>query len=207
MDSLAELQRDAISELVNIGIGKAASTLSDMTGEEIGLSVPKCEFVLEGRPRLSDELGPEVHLTAIRQSFSGEFFGESVLLFPEQESLELVHLTIDDAIPADAAAEMAQGALVELGNVVLNTFLESIGNELDISIPTSFPVLTKIKGCGELFRLSREGGALSKNMTVSIHVDFAIRTKNINGYVILLLDLSAIDNFLRLVNSYISRIA
>ncbi len=42
---LSELQEDAISELLNIGMGTAASALSQMVGEEVMLSVPSVTIV------------------------------------------------------------------------------------------------------------------------------------------------------------------
>ncbi len=40
MPSLTDLQRDAISELLNIGMGRAANALSQMANAEVQLSVP-----------------------------------------------------------------------------------------------------------------------------------------------------------------------
>ena len=41
LDTLSELEQDAIAEAFNIGIGKAGSALSEMVGKEVTLSVPQ----------------------------------------------------------------------------------------------------------------------------------------------------------------------
>ena len=43
--SLSELELDALTELVNIGVGVAATALREMVGEEILLTVPKVELL------------------------------------------------------------------------------------------------------------------------------------------------------------------
>ena len=42
---LNDLQQDALLEIFNIGVGKAAAALSKMTSEEVLLSVPTLEFL------------------------------------------------------------------------------------------------------------------------------------------------------------------
>jgi chemotaxis protein CheC len=39
-DDLSELELDALTELVNLGVSRAASNLSEMVTEQVHLSVP-----------------------------------------------------------------------------------------------------------------------------------------------------------------------
>ena len=48
---LNELELDALTELVNIGVSRAADSLREMVGEEIILSVPKVELLGRARAR------------------------------------------------------------------------------------------------------------------------------------------------------------
>ena len=45
MIKLNELQEDMLTELFNLGMGNAASALSEMVSEEILLSIPKISFM------------------------------------------------------------------------------------------------------------------------------------------------------------------
>ena len=47
--TLAELERDALTEIVNIGVSRAASNLRKMIGGEVLLSVPSIEVVSQRR--------------------------------------------------------------------------------------------------------------------------------------------------------------
>ena len=41
---LSELERDALTELVNIGVSRAAASLRSMVGRQVLLSVPSIEI-------------------------------------------------------------------------------------------------------------------------------------------------------------------
>lgn len=71
--SLAELERDALTEIVNIGVSRAASNLRKMIGDQVFLSVPSIEIL--SRRRAARLIGErEVsELIAVRQGFSGPF--------------------------------------------------------------------------------------------------------------------------------------
>ena len=44
MDTLTELHLDALTEVFNIGAGRAAASLSEIVGDEVKLSVPLIEI-------------------------------------------------------------------------------------------------------------------------------------------------------------------
>ena len=45
MHNLSELQQDALLEIFNVSIGRAASAMSDMVSETINMSVPAMQFL------------------------------------------------------------------------------------------------------------------------------------------------------------------
>jgi chemotaxis protein CheC len=78
-----------------------------MVGEEVELSVPQVETLSrkEAINRISKLVGNEI--TAVKESFKGAFWGDALLLFPENHSLELVRALIkDDTLPAEMISEM-----------------------------------------------------------------------------------------------------
>ena len=96
MIKLTELQKDALGELFNIGMGRASASLSEMVGEEVELSVPLVEILpySEAIENISITVGQEV--TAVRETFKGAFWGDALLLFPENQSLQLVKALLKD---------------------------------------------------------------------------------------------------------------
>ena len=86
---LSPLERDALTELVNIGMGGAASGLRQIVKRPVLLAVPALEVVDRTIGiRFISERGGE-HLIAVKEEFSGAFAGEALLIFPEPKSLEL----------------------------------------------------------------------------------------------------------------------
>ena len=139
MPSLTDLQRDAISELLNIGMGRAADALSQMAHEEVQLSVPFVNLLpVNDVPRLLGEQ-PADAITGVKQQFTGVFWGDALLLFPEAQSLELVRILLDDIVPLERMADMKQDAFMEIGNIILNACLGSLANLLSSEIGSSLP--------------------------------------------------------------------
>ena len=86
---LNELQRDAITELLNIGVGRAAAALSEMVDQEVGLTVPHLDFV--PRSELTSSLGDEFGTGSLSYvSVLTARFGVTLFDFPEARSMDIV---------------------------------------------------------------------------------------------------------------------
>ncbi|MBF0422541.1 MAG: hypothetical protein HQL73_06070 [Magnetococcales bacterium] len=125
MFRLSELEEDALKEFFNMGLGMAADSLSQMVRNEVLLTLPKLKVVpYEEAARMLVE-NQEEKLVAVRQNFRGELAGTALLIFPGTESLELVRTLLNEDIPLEVVTELEQETLLDVGNVILNAFLES----------------------------------------------------------------------------------
>ena len=83
-------QLDALQELPNIGVGRAAGSLNKILEKPIRLHIP---FLQVGK---MEELSQEVQkmkattLSSVQLPFSGTFAGTSCLLFPTESAKALV---------------------------------------------------------------------------------------------------------------------
>jgi chemotaxis protein CheC len=78
---LTELERDALVELSNIAMARAANSLRQMIEHEVLLSVPSVEILSqEGATRIVAR-PDNPNLVAVRQDFSGPFSGRALLIF------------------------------------------------------------------------------------------------------------------------------
>src|SRR3984957_7061253 len=85
---LNELQLDSLTELVNIGVSRAAHSLREMVGAQVLLSVPTVRLVsrAEAVGILSER---EIsNLVAVHQIFEGDITGRALLIFPETKRSE-----------------------------------------------------------------------------------------------------------------------
>ena len=87
---LTPIERDAFAEIANMGVSRAATSLRQMLGEQVLLSVPAVHIVTREVAAGLVERDNTSKLVAVQQSFEGPFSGRALLIFPEAQSLELV---------------------------------------------------------------------------------------------------------------------
>jgi chemotaxis protein CheC len=200
---LDDLERDALTELVNIGVSRAAANLRKMVGEHVLLSVPSVEVMTrQGAATLIQER-ESGELVAVRQAFDGVFSGRALLIFPQSNSMALVHAVTGGALSAEDAADMEDEALAETGNVVLNSCLATMANMLQRPLTMSLPEV--IRGDGsKMFNLSPEtpdGGVV-----LFLYINFAINDRDIRGYIAMLMDLPSLQALRGLIADFIERV-
>jgi chemotaxis protein CheC len=201
--ALAELERDALTELVNIGVSRAASSLRKMIGEEVILSVPSIEIMApQNAARLIGERETD-ELVAIQQQFEGAFSGRALLIFPQATSLDLVRAIIGGDVPPDEIAEMEQEALAETGNVILNGCLATMANMLKRPLDISLPEVIRGDGA-RLFSLTQERP--EDGLVLFLYINFSVRNKDIRGYIAMLMDLPSLAALKELIASFIDHV-
>jgi chemotaxis protein CheC len=196
---LTELQRDAITELLNIGMGQAANSLSEMVGEEVELSVPSLELLT--RQSVAERLHRESpkRIVAVKQNFQGPFWGEALLLFPEEKSLALVRALIKQEVPLEVLIELEQDALTEVGNIILNACLSSLANILTADLMSELPKYLT----GTAFEVLNADKARTQEVVMFLRMDFALHSQDIDGYVAFILEIPSIENFKEDVDKYL----
>ncbi len=147
MFCLSELEEDALKEFFNMGLGMAAASLSQMVNNEVLLSLPQLKVVPYSEALQMLVTNEEDRLVAIRQNFTGELTGTALLIFPGAESLELVRTLLNEQMPLEVLMELEQETLLDVGNVVLNAFLESFTQML--SLQFEFEAAEYLKGSSQ----------------------------------------------------------
>lgn len=189
-------QHDALTELVNIGVGRAAATLSELCGERVEVSVPRvlvCQL-----SELGVHLSPEHDLlaTLVCQDFQGELSGRAVLAFPRVSSLRLGQLLGHIAcVPNESDLDLRE-ILTEVGNLVLNGVLGSIGNIAQARLLCSVPELITVAE-----PVSVLAGYLSRQEHVEhgifvANVYFHVARRDIRGSILVLFECDGIVNLL-----------
>jgi chemotaxis protein CheC len=200
---LNELERDALTELANIGVSRAAASLRKMVGAQVLLSVPSVEVVSgSAAAALLGEQGSH-ELVAVRQDFAGAFSGRALVIFPQSNSLELIRAIVGEQVGPEELAEMEQEALAETGNVILNGCLGTMANMLQQSLSMSLPQVLRGDG-SQLFELEgRDDGA---DLVLFLYINFSIRDRDIRGYIAMLMDFPSLASLQRLIRDFYSRV-
>lgn len=199
---LDELEVDALTELVNIGVSRAAANLREMVGEQVHLSVP--HIALVSRQRAVEILveREDAPLVAVHQVFEGDITGRALLIFPETKSLELVRAVTGGDLPLEDIIELEQEALAETGNIILNGCLSTIANMLGRNLKTSLPEILR-GDSRSLFNLAPPPAP--GDIVMFLYINFAVRQGDIQGYIAMLLDMPSLAVMKVLLGEFIER--
>ena len=200
--ALSELELDALTELVNLGISQAAHRLAKMVKEEVVLSVPKVALLAQKDAIKILGERDKKNMVAVHQIFEGEITGRALLIFPEANSLELVRAVIGRDLSIEEIIELEQEALAETGNVILNGCLATIANLLHRNLKISLPEVLRGQSA-EFFNLKPPPEA--GDTVMFIYINFAVRQRNIEGYIAMLLDMPSMATLKLLLGEFIRR--
>jgi chemotaxis protein CheC len=191
---LTYTQKDALTELINIGYGRAAGALSELTGYRITLEVPRIAMhaIEDIAPQLTRMVEGEV--ASVTQVFSGPVAGNALLLLDEKAAVVLSELLTDDVSLSGGFDSGAREIITEVGNILLNALLGVFGNLLQVQISFAVPrlrvdtidsVLQSITVLDEELRYA-----------LMIHTRFRLRANNVTGYLIIILGITSLDRML-----------
>lgn len=185
------LQLDALSELINIGVGHAAGTLNQMVGARIRLQVPTIKVL-----RLSIlgiELGtsPEQSLSFVRQPFSGFIQGTAALVFPPESAANLVAALTGETPGSSELDSVRSGTLSEVGNIVINGVMGTLANLLNVRLSYGLPSYSDSR-LHHLFANADDADP----MVVLAHTKFRIEDLDIEGNILLVCEVRSFDTLL-----------
>jgi chemotaxis protein CheC len=198
---ISEAEHDALCELANIAMARAATSIRQMVGRQILLSVPTCDLLA---PKVAAERLAKpgnTYLVAVRQEFSGVFTGRALLIFPERSSLELMHTILGRQIPPADILDLEDEALAETGNIILNSWLATIANLLKQSLKTSLPKVIR-RDQRHIF----ESVVVGESVVLFLHIKFEISQRELQGYVALIMDLPSIEQLRTLIAAFLTRL-
>lgn len=200
--TLTDLQLDALTELVNLGVSNAALSLREMVREEVTLSVPKVSVVTRDEAIFTLSERESNRLVAVHQDFEGDIRGRALLIFPEAKSMELVRTLVGADLSLEEIMELEQEALAETGNVLLNSCLGTMANSLDRNLRISLPEVVQGEST-EFFNLTPSSNV--GDTVLFIYINFAVRQRDIEGFIAMLLDLPSLSVLQKLLTAYIER--
>lgn len=195
--NLSVTQQDALKELLNIGFGRAASSLSQLTGHRVLLDVPAVSIhpIAELRNALGSVIREDV--ASVHQIFSGPVAGDALLILDHGGAGILKQLLTDEQpLPLQMDAS-GREVLTEVGNILLNACLGTFGNLLDVQVSFSLPHLSldTLHSVLQSLLVNREG----MRYGLLVHAGFRLRDAEVTGFLIIVLSVASLDRLLRAV--------
>jgi chemotaxis protein CheC len=200
---LTEGQKDALIELLNIGFGRAADSLSQLTSQRVLLEVPQVSIhpMTELRTALQSLIHDEV--ATVHQIFSGPVAGDALLVLDYAAAGALKELLTDEPalpLPIDASA---REVLTEVGNILLNACLGTFGNLLQVQVSFSVPRLN-LETLSDVLK-SLLVGSEGLRYALVVHAGFRLRDTELTGYLVIVLSVASLDRLIRAVEDWEQR--
>jgi chemotaxis protein CheC len=139
--------------------------------------------------------------SCIDMAFRGEFSGTAQLVFSTKDAGKLVSLFTGEKNSKSEFNDLMKSSLTEIGNIVLNSLVGTMGNIFKTRIEYYMPTFS-----GQYNRDLELADKIDKNLILLAKTLFTISEVNIIGSFIFFLEISSVDHFVELVNnSYLAQ--
>jgi len=166
-DELTFLEIDTLREIGSIGTGNAATALSEMLNKTVRITLPEVRIM--GYNEAIEWIGgPEAITAGVLVKISGQMNG----LMLSVQSLDFVNLVLnsmldEDIHDYDELKELEKSALIEIGNIMISTFINALTGLADISLELTVPCLTvDMQGAILAVPMAEYGGQTDYLMTI-----------------------------------------
>jgi len=198
MIELTDLQRDALGELFNIGVGRAASSLSQIVNDEVLLSAPVVALV---HPNEVSQglLGSDFReVSMVTLDFAGPFDARTLLVFPERNALAIVSKMISVDMTPEELAEFEQEALCEVGNIILNACNSALADLFEVEFHGGLPT-HHYSDSDNLQSFSLQ----DQSVVLILQINLTISQERIDGHLLFLLSVSSLESLLDCVDRFL----
>lgn len=188
---LTEHDIDALSEIINIGVGRAACSLSELIGTRIDLQVPVVRPVDLTIADQATETG-----MSIMQSFEGNVSGNALLVFPTDSGKKLAALLGGYGSDTEIPDLEVSGVLAEVGNIVLNGVLGSLANAIGSDFTYTVPDFYVEETVSTLVNKRDDQSCEQTNSVLLADTQFNVEADDIRGSVVVAFHLGSFESLL-----------
>jgi chemotaxis protein CheC len=186
------IDQDALTELFNIGLHRAAASLSELTGQRIVVDLPRLWIgpIEETHGRLRELI--EGELATVHQIFMGNMAGDAVLVLEYENASRLAALLTDGELASGGRLDQsAREVLVEVGNVILSSCLSAFGDMLHVSVSFAVPRIHVESLDGLLRSIKVQSDEL--HYTLLAATRFRLTEGEVGGYLMIAIGLASLE--------------
>lgn len=141
-DELTSMELDTLREIGSMGTGNAATALSQMLGREVRITLPEVRIM--GYNEAIEWIGgPEAVTAGVLVGMGGQMSG--IMLSVQQ--MGFINLVLESMLSESISDymelnELRQSALIEVGNIMISTFINALSGLSGISVDLTVPAFT-----------------------------------------------------------------
>ncbi len=194
---LNDVDTDALTELFNIGLHRAAASLSELTSQRVLVDLPRLWVcpLKDLKGTLNQLLTGE--LATVHQIFGGSVSGDAVLLLEYEKAALLASVMTEGQVAGDGHIDAsAREVLAEVGNIVLGACLSAFGNMLKVSVSFSVPRI-HIESLDGLLHSLTEAADIQYAMIATTR--FRLSSQEVGGYMIFVIGMNSLEHVNRIL--------
>lgn len=196
MINLTKIQHEALIEILSVGVDSASKTMSAIAKEDVHLEVTDVRFY-NRNDALAKFAANQTRLCGVSQHYQGAFEFESVLIFSENNSFELIRLMVGEKLSTDELTKLEQNALREIGNIILNGCVAALAHEFSKEFSGSLPAYY-IGGAKDILGIPAQGVLMSQ-------LNILFEKNQVQGTVAFLMDFDTFQDMLKQVDFYFAK--
>lgn len=195
-NELNALEIDTLREIGSIGTGNAATALSQLLNREVRITLPEVR-IMEYNEAIAWIGGPEAITTGVLVRITGQLNGIMLSVQP----LDFVNLVLGSMLDKTISdfselGDMERSALVEVGNIMISTFINALAGLADMTVELTVPCLTiDMQGAILAVPMAEFGGQTDYLMTIGSN--FVMNDKNVPCRLLLSPDVRSLNYLLR----------
>lgn len=193
-DQLNSLELDTLREIGNIGTGNAATALGDLLDREVRIALPEVR-IMEYNEAIDWIGGPEAVTAGVLVGMGNQMSGVMLSV----QKIEFINLVLDSMLGVQVSDyseldEMHRSALIEVGNIMISTFINALSGLSDIAVSLTVPgFAVDMQGAILTVPMAMYGG--TSDYLLTIGGDFICDNKQVPCHLLLSPDVRSL-NFL-----------
>lgn len=195
-DELTSMELDTLREIGSMGTGNAATALSEMLGREVRITLPEVRIM--GYNEAIEWIGGPEEITAgVLVKMGGQING--IMLSVQQ--IDFVNLVLESILKErikdySELGEMESSALVEVGNIMISTFINALSGLSGVDVSLTVPAFTvDMQGAILAVPMAEYGGQSDYIMTIG--GNFVCDNKQVPCRLLMSPDLRSLNGLLR----------
>ena len=182
---------DIIREVVNIGIGEAASSLSELVKDRVYINVPDIQIMdlIDVPAYIKSEM--EALGILISQDFHGLIDGKVLLTYSRECSISLVNSLYGITKDIASLTNSDIATLQEVGNIIIVSCISAISNIIEGRLNFTIPQVTMGISSEYFQDLMKDLEEFEKCIIIKNRI--TIKGNDIRGYIFILLTFRAFE--------------
>ena len=141
MIELGPDQQDALIEICNVGMSKAAKQLSILLNDRVNISIPKITLLSTASLHEDVMFSGDKTFSLVYQNIKSDVNGKALVIFHRDNARLLTNSVIGNTpkLTDEERRVCEQEAMLEIGNIIISTCMSAIVNMLSEKVDLSVP--------------------------------------------------------------------